>query len=311
MITEGYFDSDGVKLHYLDWGGAGPILLLLAGLGGTAQWYRGLATRLATTSRVLAMTRRGHGRSDKPAAGYDLPILVDDVGRFLDATQIDRTILVGHSFAGIEMPHFARRYPERVAGLIFLDALFPYLDTEPDFSDDPVWSLSIPEPTAADLMSSDAYLAYHRKNRPDLARIWCEAIEADLLDKIAVLDDGRVVSLHDDALMNRMAGEIWPDRDPQYENVRAPMLAIVPDGDYHHGLPLNASDQQRLVADGYWQARVRPWIRQRTAAFRLCAPSAQVIELDAPNHLIFIAEEDAVATAVKQFVETIAADWQQ
>jgi hypothetical protein len=89
------------------------------------------------------------------------------------------------------------------------------------------------------------------------------------------------------------------------------MLAIVPDGAYHHGLPLNASDQQRLVADGYWQARVRPWIRQRTAAFRLCAPSAQIIELDAPNHLIFIAEEDAVVTAVKQFVETIAADRQQ
>jgi pimeloyl-ACP methyl ester carboxylesterase len=304
MRSESFFDSASVKLHYLDWGGAGQPLVLLAGLGGTAHWYRGLAPRLNPDLRPLALTRRGHGRSDKPDSGYDLPTLVDDIGRFLDAMQIDKAILAGHSFAGIEIAHFARRYPERVAGLVFLDALFPHLDPEPDFSDDPVWSIPPPEPTTADLASPQDYLAYHKRSRPDIARLWCPAIEADLLDKIAIQADGSVTILHDDALMNCIAGEIWPVRDPQYENVRAPMLAIVPDGDYHHGLPPNANQLQREAADRYWLEKIRPWIRHRTTLFRQCAPAAQIIELDAPNHLIFFAEEDQVAAAMKRFANT-------
>jgi pimeloyl-ACP methyl ester carboxylesterase len=301
VAREGFFKSAGVKLHYLDWGGAGPLLLLLAGLGGTAQWYHGLALRLTSDYRVLALTRRGHGRSDKPDAGYDLSTFVKDIGCFLDVMQVEKAVLAGHSFAGIEMPHFARRHPERVAGLIFLDALFPYLDPEPDLSGDPVWSISAPDLTAEDLASPEAYLDYHKRTRPDLARLWCDAIEADLLDKIAIRESGRVESLHDDELMDRIAVEIWPNRDPQYEKVKAPMLAIVPDGDYHHGLPPDTTGELRRTADRYWQDRVRPWIRQRTATFRISAPSARIVELDAPNHLIFIAKEDDTVVAIREF----------
>lgn len=306
LPEEGYFDSAGVNLHYLDWGGVGSPLVLLAGLGGTAQWYRGLAPRLTDSHRVLALTRRGHGRSDKPDTGYNLADLVADISRFLDAVGIERAILIGHSFAGIEMPHFARRYPERVSGLIFLDALFPNLDPEPDLSGDPVWSIAPPDPTDDDLTSPEAFLAYHRRTRPDVARVWCEAVEADLLDKIAVQEDGRVQSLHDDELMNRIAAEIWPARDPQYEKVGIPMLAIVPGGDFHHGVPHDADDEQRRAADRYWREVVRPWIRQRTDTFRRAVPSARIVEFDAPNHLIFIAREAETAATIKSFTLTIA-----
>ena len=308
MPDEGFFNSAGVHLHYLDWGGEGSPLVLLAGLGGTAQWYRGLAPRLTDDHRVLALTRRGHGRSDKPHAGYDLGALVDDIVRFLDTKQIEKAILAGHSFAGIEMPHFARRYPERVAGLILFDAVFPHLDPEPDLSGDPVWSVAVPDPTAADLASPRDFLAYHKRTRPDIARLWCEAVEADLLDKIAVQEDGRVKNLHDNDLMNRIAEEIWPVRDPQYEKVTAPMLAIVPDGNYHHGAPLDADEELRQAADVYWRRVVRPWIRQRTATFRRAAPLARIVEFDAPNHLIFIAREAETAAAVKSFTRTIIGD---
>jgi hypothetical protein len=195
-----------------------------------------------------------------------------------------------------------------MAGLIFLDALFPYLDPEPDLSGDPVWSVAVPDPTTADLSSPEAYLAYHRRTRPDIARLWCEAIESDLLDKIAVQEDGSVESLHDDQLMNRIAEEIWPIRDPRYEMVATPMPAIVPDGDYHHGAPLDADDDLRRAADSHWRQVVRPWIRQRTATFRQSAPSAQIVEPDAPNHLSFIAKEDATAAAVKAFADTKTRD---
>jgi pimeloyl-ACP methyl ester carboxylesterase len=177
MPKEGFFDSAGVRLHTIDWGGAGRPMVLLAGLGDSAQVFRGLAPRLTNRFRVVGLTRRGRGRSDRPASGYDLDTLVEDVGRFQDALGIERAILVGHSFAGLEMPRLAVRLPERVEALVFLDAVFPRLEPEPVLSGDPVWSVVPPGgPKADDLVSREAYLAYYQRARPAWARIWCEAI---------------------------------------------------------------------------------------------------------------------------------------
>ena len=292
-----------MNLHYLDWGGAGRPLVLLAGLGDTTHLYRSLAPRLASRFRVVGLTRRGHGRSGKPESGYDLDTSVQDIRRFLDVLGIERSILVGHSFAGLEMPRFAIRYPQRVEAIVYLDALFPRLDPEPDLSGDPIWSV-IPTagPTAEDLASREAYLDYYKRARPAWARIWCEAIEADLMEKVTVGDDGRLEFHHDDELMNRIYREVWPSRNPEYNMVEAPMLALVPDGHYHQGVPLDATEKIRLAADRYWEKVLLPWIRQRTAAFRQAAPTARVVELDSPYHHIYIAEEDRTLQAVNDFL---------
>jgi pimeloyl-ACP methyl ester carboxylesterase len=68
-------------------------MVLLAGLGDTAQMYRGLAPRLARWFRVVGLTRRGHGRSDHPGDDYDLDAFVQDIDRFLDALGIEQAIL--------------------------------------------------------------------------------------------------------------------------------------------------------------------------------------------------------------------------
>jgi pimeloyl-ACP methyl ester carboxylesterase len=278
-------------------------MVLLAGLGDTAQHYRGLAPRLAGRFSVLGLTRRGHGRSDRPDSGYDLDTFVEDIRRFLDGLGIERAILVGHSFAGLEMVRFAVRYPRRVEAIVYLDALFPRLDPEPDLSGDPIWSV-VPTggPTADDLASREAYLAYCKRARPAWARIWCAAIEADLMDKVTVKDNGRLEYHHDDALMNRIYGAVWPSRNPEYEGIEAPMLAIVPDGSYHQSVPLDATDELRRAADQYWQETLLPWIRRRTEAFRQAAPTAWVVELDSPYHHIFIAEEDETVRAMVDFL---------
>jgi pimeloyl-ACP methyl ester carboxylesterase len=278
----------------------------LAGLGDTAQIYRGLAPRLAGSFRVLGLTRRGHGRSERPDAGYDLDTLVKDIRRFIDTLGIERAILIGHSFAGLEMPRFAVRHPERVIALVYLDALFPPLDPEPDFSDDPTGS-AIPTggPTADDLASRAAYLAYWKRARPAWAHIWCDAIEADLMDKATLRDDGRLEFHHDDALMNRIYRDTWPNRHPAYAQLAAPMLAIVPDGDHHQGCPPGATPALRHAADRYWVRKIRPWIRQRTAAFCQAAPTARVVKLDSPYHHIFLAEEDATVRAIGEFLASL------
>lgn len=120
----------GVQLHYLDWKGNGPTILLLAGLGDTAYIYAEAAPVLAKSFRVLALTRRGYGRSDITREGYALEDRIEDIHEFCDKLQITKMILVGHSTAGDELTGFAHKYSEQVQGLLYLDAAYDRADPE-------------------------------------------------------------------------------------------------------------------------------------------------------------------------------------
>jgi pimeloyl-ACP methyl ester carboxylesterase len=119
-----FVNLNGIRLHFLDWGGEGPALLFLAGMGCTAHIFSRIAPRFADKFHVLALDRRGHGDSDYPESGYDAGTLTEDVRQFLDARGIEQVVLAGHSFAVVELCHFAALYPERALKLAFLDAAY-------------------------------------------------------------------------------------------------------------------------------------------------------------------------------------------
>jgi non-heme chloroperoxidase len=121
-------DKD-VKLEVLDWGGTGRPVVLLAGLRNTAHVFDDFAPKLTSQYHVYGITRRGFGASSTPVPGnenYSADKLGDDVLAVLDALKLDRPILVGHSIAGEELSSVATRHPERIAGLIYLDAGYSY-----------------------------------------------------------------------------------------------------------------------------------------------------------------------------------------
>jgi len=122
----GFITFNGVRLHYLDWGGAGETLLLLHGMGDTAHIYDELAPKFTNQFRVLGLTRRGHGESEIPETGYDTATLVEDIRQFLDALKIQRVVLAGHSFAGDELTRFAVVHPDRVIKLIYFDSAYDH-----------------------------------------------------------------------------------------------------------------------------------------------------------------------------------------
>src|SRR5688572_33067400 len=98
-----FVNVNGIRLHYLDWGGKGEAVLFLTGFGDSAHIFDDLAPQFANQFRVLGLTRRGHGQSDKPETGYDTATRVDDIRQFLELIEINRATLVGHSLAGDEM----------------------------------------------------------------------------------------------------------------------------------------------------------------------------------------------------------------
>ena len=118
----------GVKLEVLDWGGTGHPLVLLTGQGATAHVFDEFALNFTAHHHVFGITRRGYGFSDKPqptARNYDANRLGDDVLAVIDALKLNRPFIAGHSIAGEELSSIGSRHPERVAGLIYLDAHGP------------------------------------------------------------------------------------------------------------------------------------------------------------------------------------------
>jgi non-heme chloroperoxidase len=121
-------DKD-VKLGVLDWVGSGRSLVLLAGAGETAHVFDDFAQKLTPEYHVYGITRRGFVPSSitAPANGnYSADRLGDDVLAVLDALKLNRPVLVGHSIGGEELSSIGSRNPERVAGLIYLDAGYGY-----------------------------------------------------------------------------------------------------------------------------------------------------------------------------------------
>src|SRR5690349_10272367 len=118
----GIVTAPEVKLHVLDFGGRGMPMIFLSGIGNNAHVWDDFAQRFTSYHRVIAITRRGFGESSHPDTGYDPPTLARDVHAVMDSMRIGRAILVGHSIGGYELTHFGAMYPERVIGLIYLDA---------------------------------------------------------------------------------------------------------------------------------------------------------------------------------------------
>jgi non-heme chloroperoxidase len=118
-------DGD-VRLEVLDWGGVGTPVVLLAGGGNTAHVFDEFAPKLTPYGHVYGITRRGFGTSGFSVPAQPAERLRDDVLAVIDALHLDGPVLVGHSIAGAELSAVASAAPDRIGGLVYLEAAYPY-----------------------------------------------------------------------------------------------------------------------------------------------------------------------------------------
>jgi len=108
----------GIRIRAVERGDpASPPVLLIPGWGCSVYTYNRNMPVLADAGfRVIAVDLKGHGLSDKPLASaeYTIESLVEHLHDILDALDLERPALVGHSLGGSLIYHFAARYPERV-----------------------------------------------------------------------------------------------------------------------------------------------------------------------------------------------------
>lgn len=115
--------TNDIQLHYLDYPGGNPPLVLLPGLTANAYCFAGVVQAgLSPRYRVLALDLRGRGLSDKPDTGYGLAEHAADVIGLLDALNLDQVVLGGHSFGALLSIYLAAHFPTRISNVIIIDA---------------------------------------------------------------------------------------------------------------------------------------------------------------------------------------------
>lgn len=205
-----------VTLSYLDQGhGAGPAIVLLPGLTDSWRSYERVLPLLPKSIRVIAVSLRGHGDSDKPERGYQARDFAGDVRALLDALGIAGGVVVGHSSAGLVAQRLAIDDPERIIGLV-LESSFTTLRGREDLREmvlstmtslrdpiDPAFVSRFQRATVLHPVPEPFLDAMVQESLKVPARVWREAFNGLLLE----------------------------DYTPELGQIRTPTLLIWGDGD--------------------------------------------------------------------------------
>jgi pimeloyl-ACP methyl ester carboxylesterase len=293
----------GVRLEVLDWGGSGRAVVLLAGLGDTAHVFDALAPKLTGSYHVYGITRRGFGASSHPISGYSADRLGDDVLQVADSLKLVRPVLAGHSIGGEELSSIGSRHPEKVAGLVYLDAAYPYAYYDPalgDFNLDvfeledkldrlkPGSGLRDPGPVMEDLLAS----------LPGFERIVKEKLQqfetfraAGSAGPQTATASTRPAKPGFHAAVAITAGE------RKYTAIHVPILAI-------YALPhdMGPSNPRGAAAEA---ADVNSITGPQARAFEKGVPSARVVRLPRASHYVFQSNESDVLREMKAFISAL------
>ena len=286
--------QQGVRLEVLDWGGNGPPLIFVPGLGNTAHVFDSFAPKFTGMHHVYGITRRGFGMSSKPdpnAENYDANRLGDDVLAVIDALKLDRPVLVGHSLGGEELSSVGTRHPEKVSGLIYLDADYQYAFYDPKGVGNTSVDSSIIRRDLADLMSAPPSR-------------W-----KSLIDEI----ESTVPGLRKDLAAIRMQADGQPDGPPaprpmlqdrireaivtserRYSGTNVPALAIFASP---HACATNCESEAWKAFDAFSAAQAN--------AVEASVPTTRVVRVANSDHYVFRSNEADVVRQMDAFLASL------
>jgi pimeloyl-ACP methyl ester carboxylesterase len=186
-VTTGIINTNGVRLHYERTGGGGPPVLLVHGLTDSGRCWPLLAPVLAREYDVVTVDLRGHGLSDKPAAGYTRDDHAADLAGLIEELGLGRPRLVGHSMGADVVAGLAAAYPHLARCAVLEDPPWRTAAAAREASDD---SASWRRDLVADQASSRRQLvAAGRAEHPNWPEeMWAPWAEARLQVSLDAFD---------------------------------------------------------------------------------------------------------------------------
>ncbi|MCC6698259.1 MAG: alpha/beta hydrolase [Candidatus Hydrogenedentes bacterium] len=129
--TLSMIDVGGYSLAYKDTGAGSPVVIFLAGEDDNTTVWRKVQPGVAEFTRAIAYDRGGVGCSEDGENPRTVNKVSEELAAFLDALAItEPVILCGHSFGGLFARYFTNQNPDRVAGIVLVDATHERLEYE-------------------------------------------------------------------------------------------------------------------------------------------------------------------------------------
>jgi non-heme chloroperoxidase len=294
--------DSSVQLEVLDWGGSGPPVVLLA-CYVSAHVYDEFAPKLTNQFRVVGITRRGIGASDKPDSGYAVQRSANDLLEVLNALKVQKSILVGHSCAGQVLTMFAGQHSDRLLGLVYLDGA-----SDPTTTPAEVWAAmpdpaTLPRPIRQSAPDNSSFEALRASQRRD--RGWAFP-EGELRQQYVENADGSVGRPVLSPVIRR-AITFDARVKPDYSGIRVPVLAI-----YQKDPPFEEVAANYLIRNEQERAALRQehtatrglyvrWQRDLLAS----VPTARIVELQGASLYMFGSNEADVLREIRAFAATL------
>jgi pimeloyl-ACP methyl ester carboxylesterase len=292
--------AKGVRLEVLDWGGTGRPLVLLTGLADDAHIFDDFAPKLTVNYHVYGITRRGRGVSSSPAPdvkNYSAERLGEDVLSVIDALHLDKPVIAGHSIAGEELSYIGSHHPEKVAGLIYLEAGYPYALYDEEHGELELDAIHLRDQLRQFI---NGYALEPVKDYDDvIANL--ERVEHEIKEQ-----EQKTKDLPPTPISPRMTPELFAVMEgrERFTTIRAPALVIMAGAEGEQPNPVTGDDPQSRAAAARQVLDMRRK-EQQYPVFARQVPSAHVIRIAHATHYIFHSNEADVLRDMNAFIATL------
>lgn len=300
-LKSSFVDADGIRLHYLEWDPQSlasprmPVqanndethfgdeipLVMLHGLGATADTWRLVAPHVQRQHLVIAFDLRGHGQSDQPADGYDLVSVSEDIVHGMAALGLGKVALIGHGWGARVALVLAVRHPALVSQLVLVDC--PHVEPKHWPGMTRARFVRQAAPTSM-YVSRETFLTAMQR---EMADYWSPEVESILLASVKELPDGKIEECLQPAQQRLIRQSLWEDRAlSYYSKVSCPVLlvpaAAQPKPGVHPPEKLENADEF-AAAKGFMAAQVARLIQRCTVLWM--PDTAHDIQLHRPQLL--------------------------
>jgi pimeloyl-ACP methyl ester carboxylesterase len=290
----GFVTANGIRLHYLDWGGLGPVLILIHGGLDNAHIFDDLAPAFTDRFRVIAYDLRGHGRSEAKGP-FDATTRTEDLRGLMDSLGIAKAHLAGWSLAGNDITAMACTHPQRVDSIVYLEGAYDWGSpaVADAFKSLPIDFLIPPRA----MKSLDSYREYQET-------IWFPAVsdtsrfEAYVRDLVVIQSDGTVRPRMTDIVTQEVLRTTLAD-ERDYTKVRTPALAIYADTffDVRNGDPA-----QRAKNLDWEQKYMAPFRAASIERGRRELPSVEIVKVPGTHKGFVFTSREQVVSAMQRFL---------
>lgn len=294
-----FVDADDIRLHYLGWDVEAahnsqpeddltieqddddiPIVLL-HGLGATADSWKLVAEHLYRRHRLIAFDLRGHGQSDQPPEGYDLVTVAEDIICGMAALGLGQVALVAHGWGARVALVLTARHPALISHLILVDC--PHVEPRhwPGMTRE---RFLREKPDQEIYESAQSFVAAMRQ---EMDAFWSSEVEDIVMTYVRVLPNGHVEEYLQPDRQRLIRESLWDDRAlSYYSKLTCPVLLVPAAAEPQPGgePPERLQDADDFAAaKGYMVAQVARAI-QRCSVFWM-PDTAHNIQLQRPKVL--------------------------